>query len=142
MDYETWKRQAENDDMAVVFRQDPRKTREFFPRYVRGVFDNSRAVRNMTLIIDDEGFTLHEDMHRQRKTSLTITDRKFRSMPEEYEGSTEELVEYAAKRMLRKGFARFLLAEVPNAISAALDKVDDFWHVHVGYPLKMWWKGT
>jgi len=44
--------------------------------------------------------------------------------------------------MLRKGFARFLLAEVPNAISAALDKVDDFWHAHVGYPLKMWWKGT
>ena len=141
MDYETWKEQVDNsEDMARVFRQDPRKAREYLPRYVQEQL-NGKIPRSFTLVTNDYLVNFQEDMCGEHFPQITVQSRRFYVLPISYKNkSTKKLAEYTAKVLSRKGISRFLLNTLPDAIAHCSSAIDDFVHDNFSHPLKVWWK--
>jgi len=127
--YEDWSEQVNNaKDFSEVFREDPKAARKFFPRYVQERLDSERAVKSFTTVTKDYSFTFREDLCGEHSPDVYIQNRRFRIVGRSEKGTTQELAEYAAKVMSRKGIARFVFNILPGAIGHAGHKVDDVFH--------------
>ncbi len=109
--------------------------RKLLPEAIQKLIDQSMPPQLVTILTSDYQVDFHNDWSGELSPELRIQSRGLRT--EWYKGKTvRELAEYAAKRITRRGLARLFLETLPNAISYALDRSDDFFDYHITEPVR------
>lgn len=129
MDYNVWKQEFEQTENPGEFIASHRKTSEtFFPNYVQERLDSSKGLRVFDFQTQDYCFKFYEDLGGEFKPELRIQTRGTRTSSRTYEGSVDELARQTVKVAGRKGTSKLVFNTVPEKISHALSKSEDFWY--------------